>query len=299
MVCSNDVAGGAGLRGLNNVLDDRLLGSGRGGGNLSSGRLNGNDLGTHVLVLEDLLALHALVDHVELEALPDGVANTTPDGTHENDTFPEGLGLMTSLFLGHVWELVEPLLVRISFLLPVILFASSVLDICLVAISVAVPIAVAFVMWSSTLVVSPGTMMASMVMEVTNVRTLNVRISSILWLITMVSSVHWRSVVWLISVMAHVHWSGKVWLIIPISSLIWTLLTIIHWWIGFKLIIIHRWTLVFILVARVEGLVAQFLLHLLNRVGGVLGVIVLLDVIILLIKPLINDLHLEVIIVNN
>lgn len=121
LIGSHDGSSGlSSLGGLDDVLDHRLLGLGR-GGNLSGSWLNSHDLWSHVLVFKDLLVLDRLLDAVELGTLPNGKHNHTPDQTEKNDTFPEGLSFGSSLLFVHVWESVEPVLVWIFFL-PVILF---------------------------------------------------------------------------------------------------------------------------------------------------------------------------------
>lgn len=130
LVGGDDVSGGTRLnwlRRLHDILDDGLLRGGGRGSHLSLGWLDSDDLRAHVLLFEHLLGLDALVDAVELEALLDHVDDGGPESDGTDDHVPEAFGLDTSLILVHVWQFVEPFLVRVPLFLPVILVRSSVL----------------------------------------------------------------------------------------------------------------------------------------------------------------------------
>jgi hypothetical protein len=116
------------------VLDDWLLGSCSGGGNLSGSWLDWNNLWTHVLVLKNGLALHALVDAEEVESHLDGEANGAPDGATDDDGVPELLGLHLSLLLGHVWKFIQPGLVWILMFLMVGFLGSFIIFTTLMAV---------------------------------------------------------------------------------------------------------------------------------------------------------------------
>jgi len=97
-------------------LNDWFL-NGRGSGcNLSSGWLDSNDFWTHVLVLQNELALLALIDAINAETLLNDEKDSSPDGTNNDNVVPETLALHLSCLFRNMWEGVEPLLVWIGLL---------------------------------------------------------------------------------------------------------------------------------------------------------------------------------------
>lgn len=225
-------------------MDNWLRRSGRGSSNLSLSGLNGDDLRAHVLIFENLLALDALVDGVDDETLLDREDEEAPEANPTDHHIPEVVGLATGDILGHVWELVEPFLVWVSLLFPVVLMTLSVLLIVLIVVH-----------WMSTMLSMRWSMVSSMMSHRTMV-TPEVSGIDIIY--------KWSSIEFIFiikTMMTGIHWLLE---IIPFSTFnlwpVWVRSWLKLWFIRFILIL---W-----LKTRIRvGLVVVRLLDLLNIVS--------------------------------